>query len=71
MHFNKPHSVIKVEAKQLTYHHVVLLREKLADQFPAVQARGAEVLGAQIVLLLTGDFRFDVHHLRSERIIVV
>ena len=43
----------------------MLLREKQVDQFPAVRARGSEVLGAQIVLYLTGDFRLDGHYLSS------
>ena len=47
------------------------IREKQADRLLAVRARGAEVLGAHIVLLFTGDLRLDGHYLRSKWIIVV
>ena len=63
--FNQPYLAIEIEAEQLTYHHVVLLREKRSDQFPVGGARGAEVLGAQIVLLFTGDLKLDGHYIRS------
>ena len=71
VYFNKPHSAVEVEAKQLTEYHVMPFREKRTDQFLAVWASGAKVLGAQIVLFLAGDLRLDGHNLRSKRIVIV
>ena len=48
----------------------MLLREKQTDKFLAVRARGAEILGAQVVLLLAGDFKLDRHYLQGKRIVV-
>ena len=36
-----------------------------------MRASGAKVLGAQIVLPLTGDFTLDCHYLRSKWIVIV
>ena len=57
------HLAVEVGAEQLTLHHVVLYRDKRADQFPAVGARCSEVLGARIVLPLTVDFELDNYYL--------
>ena len=65
LHVNKPHSAVEEEAKQLLEYHVVLLWKERADKFSAVRPRGAEVLDAQIVLLLTGDLKLDGYYLRG------
>ena len=67
----QPHSLVQVEAKQLTEHHVVLLRKKGADQLSAERTGGSEVLGAQVVLLHSGDLGLNGHNLRGERIIII
>ena len=54
MHFYHPHSAIEVEAKQLTSQHIVIFQEEQVNQFPSVRARGAKILGGQIVVLLAG-----------------
>ena len=69
--FHQPNSAIEIEEKLLTYNHVVFSHEERADKFPAVRARNAKVLGATIVLLLTGDLRVDGHNLLSKRIVIV
>ena len=71
MHFNQFHSAIDLKAKQLTEHHLVLFREQRADEFSVEQARFAEILSAQIVLLLAGNLSLDGHYLLGERILVV
>ena len=49
----------------------MLFRKEQTDKFPAVGARGAKVLSAQIVQLITSILRLDDHYLRGERIVIV
>ena len=71
MDIHELHSSVQVEAKQLAEHYAELIRKERADQLTVERTRGSEVLGAQVVLLLAGNFGLDCHHLRGEWIIVV
>ena len=62
MDFRQSHSAVEVEAQKLSEHYVVFLRKERAHQLSAERARGAEILGAQVVLLFTGDLWLDLHH---------
>ena len=66
-----PHSSVQEEPKQQLEHYVVIFWKKRANQLTDERTRGSEVLGAQVVLLLAGDFGLDFHHVRGERIVVV
>lgn len=65
------HSAIKLKAMQPTKHHVMLFREKGADQVLAVRTRGVKLLNAQVLLLFSGDLSLDGLYLMGVPIVVV